>query len=357
MAPYWSLYLHDLGFKPSEIGFLATIPLLTKLFIPNLWSWYSDRSGRRLLIMKIGALVSFCFFSGLIFRQDYLSLIVLTAAYSIFWNAILPQFEAMTLVFLDGQSHRYSRLRVWGSIGFIVSALSLGVGFDVFSIRYLPIIIAFCLFSIFLFACSLPAIDRVRPDHNAPSFLSIARRPYVIVFFLVVFFLQFSHGVYYIFYSIFIESYGYSKKITGALWTLGVLSEIVIFAAMSKLLKRFSAYAIFCFSLLATAVRWCLIGNMADNLYVLIFAQLLHAFSFGAIHAVAVGFIHKSFGAALSGQGQALYSAVSFGAGAALGGYLSGLVWHISAELPFGFAALSALFSFVLAIVFLKSRL
>jgi len=91
-------------------------------------------------------------------------------------------------------------------------------------------------------------------------------------------------------------------------------------------------------------VRWLLIAYFVDYLAILLFAQLLHAVSFGVYHAVAVHFVYQYFQGHLQGRGQALYGSISFGAGGLIGSLLGGYIWENSgAETCFLAAALIAL--------------
>lgn len=356
-SPYWSLYLQALNFSAQQIGVLSAVPLLTKLLAPNLWSWFADATGQRLTVIRYGSFGACLFFVGLLFLYDYSSLIVLLALYSIFWNAVLPQFEAITLTYLRDKAHEYSKIRVWGSIGFIVTVLLLGVFFEYFSIQWLPHFILLFLIGIFIFACLLPPEDRQLEPSRMADFLKIMMGKYVLIFYFVLFLLQFSHGVYYVFYSIYLESYGYSKTLIGVLWTIGVVSEIYIFIKMPEIFSRFSRFQLLSWSLFLTALRWCLMALFASSAPIIVFAQLLHAFSFGVMHAVAIDFIKTTFGESSHGQAQAFYAAVTFGGGASLGAFVSGLLWQSSPQLTFLVAAGAAFFSWLLAIVFLKMRL
>lgn len=357
LSPYWSLYLKDLDYDARQIGILAAVPLLTKLFAPNLWSWVGDRFGKRMLTIRLGALGGCVFFTGILFRTDYFGLLILLIFYSLFWNAILPQFEAATLSYLKDKHQHYSRVRVWGSMGFIATVLLLGALFERYPISWLPTITLFFLFGIFFFCCLLPPIPSTSEKGRFVEFIGLLSHKHVVVFYLVLFFLQFSHGVYYVFYSIYLEMHGYQKFAIGVLWTIGVICEILIFIRMPTLLSRFNRFQLLSISLIATFIRWLLIGFYVSNVYIIAAAQVLHALSFGVIHAVAIDFIKSVFGEKSQGQGQAFYSAVSFGGGASLGAYISGEVWHLSPQLAFLVAAFAALISWLLTIVFLKTRL
>lgn len=357
LAPFWGLYLQSLGFNAHSIGIISAIPLVTKLGAPNLWGWLADCTGKQLLIIRLGALGAALFFVGVMLNQSFWLLVTYIAVYSFFWNAILPQFEVVTLRYLGARPHDYSKVRLWGSVGFIVAVLGLGYFFDSYKITVLPNIIFILLCLIVCFVCVLPKQKPYGEHLESFGFLQKLQQPHVIVFFLVLFFLQFSHGAYYVFYSIYLDQWGYSKSLIGVLWTIGVVCEIVIFICMVKIFARFSFFYLLTLSLLLTVLRWCLIGFAVENIYLIVFSQTLHAFSFGMVHAIAIEFIRKTFGEKTQSQGQAFYSAVTFGGGSALGVYVSGALWHVSSQLVFTVAAVAAVISLILTIVFLKSKL
>jgi PPP family 3-phenylpropionic acid transporter len=154
--------------------------------------------------------------------------------------------------------------------------------------------------------------------------------------------MQASHGVYYTFYTIYLEGHGYSRGIIGQLWAFGVIAEVLAFLVMHRLLKRFSLHNLLITSLGLASLRWLLIGYYPGLLTVLLFAQTLHAASFGLFHAVAIQFIFQYFPGQLQGRGQALYSSFSFGAGSAIGSLSSGYLWDtIGAQESYLLAALT----------------
>ncbi len=155
----------------------------------------------------------------------------------------------------------------------------------------------------------------------------VLRRPVVLSLLSVCFLVQASHGPYYAFFSIYLEEYGYSTALIGQLWALGVLAEIGVFLVMPVLLPRFGARRLLLTAVSLTTVRWLLIAGFAGRLPVVVFAQTLHAASFGLYHAVAIYMVHRLFTGAHQGRGQALYSSISFGAGGALGSLVSGYLW------------------------------
>jgi PPP family 3-phenylpropionic acid transporter len=105
------------------------------------------------------------------------------------------------------------------------------------------------------------------------------------------------------------------------------MAEVIVFLMMHRLLRSVTARQLLLVTLVLTALRWLLIGFFVDNLSVLFFAQLFHAFSFGVFHAVSISLVHRFFTGRHQGRGQALYASLSFGAGGAVGSLISGLLW------------------------------
>jgi len=330
LVPYWGLYLKDLGFSEIRIGELIATIMATKIIAPNVWGWIADHTGKRMRIIRIASLLAALCFTGVFISSDYWWLVLVMSAFSFFWNATLPQFEATTLNYLGSDTERYSSIRLWGSIGFIATVAGLGVVFDYIRISWLPVFLLVLFITIWVSSLFVPEQDGHPDQIDHIPLWKLLRRKEVLSLIVAAFFLQASHGSYYSFYSLYLESYGYSRLLIGQLWALGVIAEIIIFMLMYKLLPRFGARKLFLSALLLTSLRWLLIAAFADNLAVLLFAQLLHAASFGVIHAVAIHLIHIYFKGRHQGKGQALYSSLSFGAGGAAGSLLGGWLWVAS---------------------------
>lgn len=366
LVPFWSLYLQAEGYDSREIGWLSAVLMGTRIVAPNLWGWLGDRSGKRLKIVCWGAGFAALFFVGVILcgfaeQRQFVFLLLSVFLYSFFWNAILSQFEVITLNHLGDRPQRYSQIRLWGSIGFIVAVSLLGWIFDFISVQYLPWFLLFFLTLMWL--CSLLL-------HEAPSSCSVSRwsgfgrivcRTPVLCFMLSAFLLQLSFGPYYTFFSVYLEGLGYSTLVIGLFWSLGVAAEVIIFMVMHRLLPVLGVRNLLLLSVGLACIRWILVGSLADSAAVLVFTQCLHAFSFGTAHAAAIEFVRRYFKASSSqadyqGQGQSLYSSLSWGCGGALGALLSGYLWERGAENLFFYAAAVTALAFVAVLLGLKKN-
>lgn len=344
-APFLALYFDHLGFTPARIGELVAIPMLMRCVAPNLWGWLGDRSGRRLLIVRLGAVSTLASFSLIFMAKSYAWLAMVMALHAFFWHAVLPQFEVITLAHLQGQSARYSQVRLWGSVGFILAVVGLGRLFEWLSLDVYPLALVGIMAAIVLASLWVPGAQPVeqaaRP--GAEGFLAQLRSPGVLSFYACVALMQFSHGPYYTFLTLHLEQLGYGRGAIGLLWALGVVAEVVMFMLMSRVFAHFTVRTVLLASFLLAALRWGLLGNLAALPVVLVLAQVLHAATFGCFHAACIAFVQSSFGARQQGQGQALYAALS-GTGGALGALFSGYAWRdLGPAFTFAMASLAAL--------------
>jgi PPP family 3-phenylpropionic acid transporter len=328
LIPYWSLYLQSLGYTARDIGTLMAIIMATKIISPNIWGWIADHTGQRMRIVRIGCFFAVICFTGVFFHSTFWWMLIVMLLFSFFWNATLPQFEATTFNHLGDESHRYSNIRMWGSIGFIITVAAIGPLLDSQGAGILPIVIVILFVGIWLSSLLVPEQAAQHLGlHHEPLF-HILKKPPVLALLVVCFLMQMSHGPYYTFYSIYLESNHYSRTVIGQLWALGVFAEVVVFLLMHRLVPRFGLKNLLMLSLLLAALRWILIGSFVEILWIVVLAQILHAASFGLYHACAIQLIHRYFTGKHQGIGQSIYSSLSFGAGGAAGSFFSGMSWE-----------------------------
>lgn len=357
--PFWSLYLKSQAFSADQIGELSACLLVTKIIAPQLFGWLADRSRLRMPWIRLSCLLSAFIFAGFLYQTDYSWFAFTSLMFSFFWNATLPQFEAATLFHLHNRlSQHYSRIRSWGSIGFIVAVIAVGRVLDLYGPEILPFIIIAILLLNLLVAVTIPEAGMHHLSDTAKGLFEIIFRKHVVAFFLVYLFLQVAHGPYYVFFSVYLKTHQYTATETAWLWALGVAAEIVLFMFAGSLLKRFSLWALLCITLIISSVRWWMIAHLVDANHFLVIAQVLHAASFGLAHVVAIQLLYEYFGHHHQGQGQALYSAISFGVGGMLGSLGSGYFWDkLGGEQIFLLAMLASTIALIIAAVFIPRRI
>ncbi len=355
LVPFWPLYLESLGFGPREIGELMAVVMATKIIAPNIWGWIADHTGRRMMIVRSGSLLACLFFAGIFFGSSYFWVASVMAVFSFFWNATLPQFEATTFNYLQEETHRYSSIRLWGSIGFVLAALYIGYLLESSPASIVPVAMLVMFVLIWLTSLVVPERSAGHLPLDEQSIFSVIKRPEVAALIFVIFLMQLSHGPYYTFYSIYLEDNGYSKTVIGSLWALGVIAEVGVFLVMHRLIPKFGLHIMLMFSLFIASLRWLLLGYFVESFAMLFLIQLGHAATFGIFHAVCIQYIHQYFRGRHQGRGQALYSSMSFGAGGALGALMSGYLWETGAATTFMIAAITSTLALLLTLLFVRN--
>lgn len=336
--PYWNLYLQDQGFNYQEIGVLSSIAIVTRFFAPLVWGWVADKSGKRMLLVRLATWMESCVWLAIfIVPNTFQSIALLMLIFSFFQNAILAQFEGVTLFWLGDQKAKlYGKIRKWGSVGFIVGVFVIGALLEIVPISMLPILLLIIASLAFIWSFTIREPDGAPTSQKKlEPLLPVLKRPTVAAFFTIEFILLFSHAPFYSFYSNFLKSLNFSTTEIGFLWAMGVFAEIFMFSIASKIFQRFSWRSLVVVCLLVTSIRWMLVALFSHYFVGQLFAQCLHAFSFGLFHLIAMRVIFQNFSAGQQGRGQALYSTM-WGLGVAFGSVLAGHFWKIlSGELIF----------------------
>lgn len=344
--PYWNLYLQDEGFNYQEIGVLSSIAIVTRFFAPLVWGWIADKSGKRMLLVRIATWMESCIWLAIfIVPNTFQSVALLMLIFSFFQNAILAQFEGVTLFWLGDQKAKlYGKIRKWGSVGFIVGVFTIGAILEIVHISMLPILLLIIASLAFIWSFTIREPDSAPTSQKyLEPLLPVLKRPTVAAFFAIEFILLFSHAPFYSFYSNFLRSLNFSTTEIGFLWAMGVFAEIFMFSIASKIFQRFSWRSLVIVCLLVTSIRWMLVAVFSHYFIGQLFAQCLHAFSFGLFHLIAMRVIFQNFSAGQQGRGQALYSTM-WGLGVAFGSVLAGHFWKIlSGELIFMWASVVVL--------------
>lgn len=323
-VPYWGLYLQSEKFNAADIGILMSLFQISRIFAPNFWGWLADHTGKRAQWIRLTALLGLCGFTAVFWAHGFFWLFFVMAALSLFTSSTLPLAESLTLAHLATTNGHYSRIRMWGSLGFIVAAVVLGFLIDISgiaSLLWFLLVVQICLFAL---SYTLPEAKVAAHEHDHFSIWQVIKQPNVIALLVGCSLMVTAHGVLYNFYSIYLSEHGYSKGTIGLLWSVGVICEIGIFMLMPRIMARFSLKTILLTSLALAVIRFALIGVSVDSLWMIVFAQTLHAATFGSFHAASVEVVTQFFKGRHQAKGQAIYNSVAYGVGGTIGGVAGG---------------------------------
>jgi PPP family 3-phenylpropionic acid transporter len=329
--PYLPLWLKDMGLGLFAISLLTSVQAATRLFAPYGWGALSDHTGERVKLLRIGATGALLCSLGLWFDFGLWWLAAVLLLMFTHTSSMMSLSEAAMahLVSQGGafDARRYGRVRVWGSMGFLVTVLAAGAWFEHFGMHHFPGWTLFSLVCVTASAWALPDLkEAVALPHEKVSVLPVLRQRPVQWFFAAVFFHVLSHMGIYIFFSLYLDSLGYSKTMIGVLWAVSVGLEIGWFYTQSRWLPRLSltGWLVLCGA--AMVLRLGLTAGSASVLGLLLLAQALHALTFAAHHTVCIALLSHHFPGRLRGRGQALYTVIGYGFPGVLGGLAGGAI-------------------------------
>ena len=358
-VPYWGIYLTSLSFSALQIGALLSLFQISRIFAPNFLGWIADRSGEYIKWIKISSFFGFIFFIGIFWANSFLSIFLIMMAMSIFTSSTLPLAESLTLAHLKANKadSKYSHIRLWGSIGFIVAAILLGIMIDSIGEKSLIYALLLTQLVIFLLAFILPTKKVIFLPKKKRSIWPILKKREVVVLLLSCALMVSSHGLLYNFYSIFLEQQGYSGTTIGLLWAVGVIFEIIIFLLMPRILNKFTLKAVLLISLGFAVIRFFLIGAYVDSMILLFIAQVMHAATFGSFHVASIQLIAHFFYNEHQARGQSLYNSITYGVGGAIGGLGGGYMIEYSGMAnTFMLSAILPFLGFMVLILGLKTK-
>ena len=347
-VPYWGIYLQSENFSPSSIGILLSLFQISRIVAPNFWGWLADHTGHRVKWIKLTSFLGLIGFIGIFWAKGFFWIFLVMSALSLFTSSTLPLAESLTLAHLATTDGHYSRIRLWGSIGFIVASLFLGYLIDLQGINILLWVLLITQAIIFFLSNTIPEAKEIHHKKNDLSIWKIIKTPSVVALLIGCTLMVSAHGVLYNFYSIYLKEHGYSSAAIGWLWAVGVICEIFIFMLMPKILRRYSLKTILLISLFLGVIRFILIGASPDQFYLLLIAQMFHAATFGSFHAASIEVIAYFFKGRNQSRGQAIYNSVAYGIGGTIGGLGGGyLIQYLGGQLGFIIAAISPLIGFI----------
>ncbi len=322
--PYLPLWLKSLGLSLWMIGLLTSMQAVTRVFAPYLWGWLSDRSGERVPLMRWCAGMALLCSLGLLLSNSAWWLALVLFLMFTHTSAMMPMSEAAMAHLVSHQGaldvRRYGRIRLWGSLGFLVTVFVSGAWFEAHGMGDFTWWTVLTLAAINLSVWSLPNVrEEAQQIQGQDGLAQVMRQPSTLWFFATLFFHVLSHVAIYTFLSLYLDELGYGKDMIGLLWALSVVLEIIGFFTQSRWLHWLSLPAWLCVCTSVMALRMGLTAGFGQVLWVLLLAQCLHVFTFAIQHTVCIAWLSQHFPGRLRGRGQALYAVIGYGFTGVLG--------------------------------------
>jgi PPP family 3-phenylpropionic acid transporter len=306
-----------------EIGVVLGVQPLLRWGSAMLFGWAADRWRIRHRLLVASATLAVWIFIPLLWVETVGAMLVVTAGISLLHGPVIPAIDASVMDHLHELGGDYGRLRLWGSLAFVVGAGLSALAVQLTSPAVIP--------SLFLLpAALLPLVLRRLPAGQTTSH-GVAAPPWSLItaplaaFLGAVFLVHLSSGAWNAFFALHAEALGLPEWIPGAAWGLAVVGEVALFQWGRRLLTVLPPARLIVTALVVTILRWTLTAEVTTTLP-LVVLQIGHAFTFSAFHLAAMMLIARLIPAESSTSGQALYGITGFGLGGSMGIALAGIL-------------------------------
>lgn len=310
--PFWPLWLAHRGLDAAEIGIVLGAGIFAKVIGLPLAAHVADRSGERQRLMLALALASAIAWSLFSFTQSFWTILSVSLLFFSLWPPVMSLGESLTMHAAGKYGFEYGRVRLWGSLAYIATALAGGwlLSREPASVVFWMTLSGIVL--TMLICTFLPDSRLQKSGSRGLPLLRALAEPRFGWMLVSCGLIQGSHAVYYAFATLHWQQIGLSEDVIGRLWALGVVCEVVLFATGSFWLRKLGAGGLITMAALAAVVRWLGTGATAWLPAIAVF-QVLHGLSFGGAHLGAMYWISGNVPPSLSASAQSLYSGVVWG--------------------------------------------
>ncbi|MEI6897204.1 MAG: 3-phenylpropionate MFS transporter [Psychromonas sp.] len=324
--PFWGIWLTGQGVTTEQVGILFSIALILRFLSSLIMLPRVSKGSATLKLIRFLGFITLLFFASLFYLKGYFWLATLTLLVNIVLAPLMPLGDIVGSRLVKQIQLDYGRVRLWGSVSFIVGSTTVGwliVDFGIQAILVLIVLMVSILWILSMANLNPLLVDHEEEKAKKTSLLTLVKKPEVVFFLLITGMIQGSHGAYYAFSTIYWDSIGLSGNVIAWLWGIAVLAEILILRFNHRFFGAWSIKQMLLLALIGGIVRWS-VFSFTDNIYFLGLIQTLHALTFAVTHLAAMRYISQQESSQLVAY-QSLYSGVSLGLLMALFTFISGI--------------------------------
>ncbi|NKB49163.1 MAG: 3-phenylpropionate MFS transporter [Alphaproteobacteria bacterium] len=310
LLPFWPLWLESRGLGAVQIGILLALGPWVRVLTNPLVAQIADRSGRAKAVLVIFAGLSVLAFAGFIPAQGFWWIAAISLLATICLPAMLPIGESQVMAAVLRHKLDYGRIRLWGSITFIVGTLGAGRLLTGRDPDLILLLILAALALTFVAAVWFPQQSSETDKAERGGVATLLRQPRFVLFVVTASLLQASHAVLNGFSSLHWRAAGISETFIGGLWAEGVIAEVLLFSVSGFFVARLGPVGLLTLAGIAGVVRWTVLAQTTD-LATLAIVQVLHGVTFGAVHLAAMHFVARNAPPGLSATAQGIYASMT----------------------------------------------
>jgi PPP family 3-phenylpropionic acid transporter len=344
-SPYLALYFQSMGFSGSQTGLLLGLSPLVTLLASPFWTGLADLKHQHRLVLTITLLVSIIITVIIPFIRFYLVLVPVIILTAFFAAPHIPLADSATVSMLGENRDLYGKVRLWGTIGFGITALFAGLFLQRFGMRWVFWGFALILSMNILVTQHLTFTKSTSTTTYWRGVRQVLSDRKWVIFLLMVFIVALGGNVHNTYLSLLFEDLHASKGIFGVAQMLATLFELPVMFFAAPLLRKLKPKGLLLIAMAVTGLR-CLVYAAASSHGILLAIQIVHGLTFPALMLAGVTYVAENTPPGLNATGQGLFSSAMMGFGAATANLLGGaLIDWLGVAGMYGFIGILVLVS------------
>jgi MFS family permease len=289
VMPFVSLLLRDRGLEISRISLIFASSSGTLLIFPFLWGMLADRYIPLNRLFTLLNLLACAALAGFAAQTEFVGMLIAFTLFYACFHPTLSLINALAFHHLANPREQFSRLRAWGSVGWIVPFLPISlwmaasnrVGFELTLFLGMGLCLGMVALTFRLphtppgalhretagAGAYLPAVKRLLGDSNYVTMLAS--------FFLMAG----SYALLFFYSPPHLEDAGVPRPWIGPVQAIGVICEVILFRGQAALLRRWNFATIIFLGCVALVLRH-LIFALLDNPWILSASYVLAGTAF-----------------------------------------------------------------------------
>jgi PPP family 3-phenylpropionic acid transporter len=320
--PFFPVWLKAKGLADGQIGIVLAGGQLIRLIATPVVTYLADKAGILSYAIVICCCATAVAFIGVGLADSFAMILIGVVITGLVWSPLVPLVDAYGLAGVAKRTLDYGRIRVWGSIAFMVTNIVGGLALTLVAPEWIVWMIWASMIP--LVVASLMLVHDRRDRSVAPSGPGFFNQRFVLIM-IAAALLQASHAVYYGFASIHWKALGYSGFTVGMLWAIAVLAEIAMFWVATRFTRDWRPTTFLLIGGAGGLLRWVLMA-LDPPLWINAPLQLLHAAGFGLVHLGTMSYLAARLPAHQRASGQGTVS-VAIGGAMALSTLIAGYLY------------------------------
>jgi PPP family 3-phenylpropionic acid transporter len=357
---YMPAHLRALGFSGAQISTALAIAPLMSLVVPLAWAWLADRTQRHDRVLRFIAFGAWLGFSPLVWGHGWAArsfALVLTGyvGYAVFFVGMGGLADALAVARVRAGAV-YGRIRLWGSLGWIVTALAVGALLGTSTPRLGGLLVPAAMWAalggavVASWQVAGTGERTVRP--RLGDVRTLLAEPGLRLLLVAGALHWACMAPYNVFFGVFLRDLGLPPVSWGLAYSVGVTAEMLVLLYFHRINARFSLDTLLAAAFVTSALRW--VGNAVLRApSALIALQALHGMTFGMFWSAGIALVGTTVPPKLRATGQALL-VMAINVGGAVGNLAVGRVYDTAG--PRVLFALAALGEVLPLAVILRGR-